>query len=257
MERSHRNDDTTRTHITQSVDCETRGKTYRAIINAGLQKPESLDVHELRTWYEEYVKADGNTLGPHDPLSRQVEQDELNEAAIEACILELSGHISVKNGFCEDCQYMFDNWPDLSGPKAGRTSGGQNWPGTGAKKRHAIARNLHTLVLEAAARKGCEMCTFMLQTLKAATTMDFGRKISFSVLYDFRRIEARLHYLGATQTASLSVQNLDTEGIQELWVNYPGKIKDDGMNVFGMWTTFQSEALSPSGKYSERVFVND
>ena len=89
--------------------------TSAVVINAGLHKPEALSVEELRQWYEEYKAAILDTLVPKSTIVRKVHDDELNEVAIKACILELQQEICVRNGFCKDCQDLFDDWPDLGG----------------------------------------------------------------------------------------------------------------------------------------------
>ena len=220
-------------------------ETHRNIINACLQRPEALGLQELGTWYEEYMAADADTLNPESTTISEVESDDLDEDAVEACILELAQEIRVKVGFCKDCQDLFDDWPDLSDPEVRCSATGQYCPGTGADWKHTVARNCHSLVLEAASRKGCKMCTLLVQVMAECM-----------VLNTFRKIEARLAYLGATQTASLSVQNWSAGSNQTLWVNYPGKINESHGSGIARYTSRYSEALDPSGKCLKKGFIN-
>jgi len=220
--------------------------TSAIIINTCLHKPEALSVEELRQWYEEYTAAITHTLVPESTIVREVHDDELNEVTIEACILELQQGVCVRDGFCKDCQDLFDDWPDLGDPETTGThhSTDRYCIGTGADWKHTVARDCHTLVLEASSRLGCKMCAFLLQAMKDC-----------ELLYTFRRIEARLKYLGAKDTASLSIQNWGENSSQLLWVNFPGKINDHCNEGIASYIKFYSNALDPSGEYcADRIY---
>lgn len=195
-------------------ECKERNQLYRKIIDVNLPLPEALDRQELRAWYEEYKDADGDALDLESAVVRQNLQGEIDEAALEACITALASSISVSSGFCDDCQYLFDTWPDLSDSKPNAYCPPEDFPfpGVGAIWKHAILRDCHTLVVEAACRKGCRMCAFLLQTLKTG-----------NVITAFRKIEARMAYLGIIQTATLAVQNWVYGPSQMIWINLPGK----------------------------------
>ncbi|RYP00705.1 hypothetical protein DL766_007768 [Monosporascus sp. MC13-8B] len=139
---------------------------------------------------------------------------------MEVCHVELAEEVPVTNGFCGDCQDLFDNWPDLNDPESKDSLTGLNWPGAGADWKHAVARDCRTLVLEAAARNGCRFYALLVQAMRDAGLLDI-----------FRRIEARLEYIGNKTTASLSVQKWGTTSSQLLCVNFPGRFVTISMVV--------------------------
>ncbi|RYP64793.1 hypothetical protein DL769_006538 [Monosporascus sp. CRB-8-3] len=210
---------------------------YHLAIHKCFQKPTDMDLHGLQQWYEEYNAADGRFLSPQDPVIQEVQSDELDRTAIEKCIAGLAEEVPVTNGFCDDCQGLFDNWPDLSDPESKDPRTGLHWPGPGADWKHAVARDCHTLVLEAAARNGCRFCAFLVQAVRDTGLLD-----------TVRRIEARLEYIGNKTTASLSVQNWGTGPNQLMWVNFPGKVCDHCNGGVALDMTFDSAALEISAK---------
>lgn len=225
--------------VTKAGGCKERTQLHRNIIHAYLPALETSDLQELKAWYEEYMGADANALNHRSPEVLKTQQDELDGLALEACIAALSASITVISGFCEDCQYLFDNWPDLSDPasKAEPLPEDLRFPGVGADWKHTIARDCHTLVLEAAGRKGCKMCAFLLQSLTDCDMVD-----------TFRRIEVRMSQLGTMQTATLSVQNWGFGPSQLLWVGLPGQPGSSCNGGTAIYTVQISEPLSSFGK---------
>ena len=81
------------------------------------------------------------------------------------------------------------------------------------------------------------MCAFLLLALKHRGTVTA-----------FRKIEARMVYLGVIQTATLAIQNWVYGPSQLLWINIPGK-SSGGCNFgMAMYTKVFCEALSNTGK---------
>jgi hypothetical protein len=208
----------------------------RLIIQRCFRKPMAMSLQQLQKWHEEYKAADGY-LSSKDVNIQEVQSDKLDENAIKKCIADLAEEIPVTNGFCGDCQHLFDNWPDLGDPDVKDPSTGLHWPGSGADWKHTVAQECHTLVLEAAARNGCRFCGFVVQIMRDA-----------GLLETVRGIEARLEYLDDKAMASLSLQNWGTNSAQLLWINLPGKVCDDCNSGIALETDIVSAALEPSGK---------
>lgn len=189
----------------------------------------------LLSWHKDYQAAD-KYLTLDSDVVRSVQFDNLDTHSIDKCIIEMANGTQVTGRFCADCQHLFDNWPDLSDPDVKDPSTGLVWSGSGADWKQTVARSLHTLVMEAAAQKGCRFCAFLLQTLRDA-----------EALVTFRRLELRLLALGDEATASLSVQNWGTNSSQLLWINLPGKVCDHCNSAMAQVTGFESAALESSG----------
>lgn len=225
--------------VTEASGCKERIQLHRNIINCYLPTSGTSDLQELKVWYDGYMGVDANVLDHRSPEVLQTQQDELDELVLEACIVALSASITVISGFCEDCQYLFDNWPDLSDPtsKAEPLPHDVRFPGTGADWKHVIARDSHTLILEAAGRKGCKMCAFLLQSL-----------IDCEMVDTFRRIEVRMSQLGTLQTATLSIQNWGFGPSQLLWVGLPGQPGSSCNGGTAIYTCQVSEPLRSPGK---------
>ncbi|OAL44083.1 HET-domain-containing protein [Pyrenochaeta sp. DS3sAY3a] len=205
---------------------------YRTIIDSYFPKPEKLPISDLREWYQAYLALDAACLDREHALIQAVQEDELDDTSTESCIVELSQKVLVENGFCKDCQNLFDNWPDLGDPEPICFMTEKNWPGSGADWKHAVARDCHTLILEAASRRGCKMCGLIVQLMKDYDTLD-----------TFRKLEARLRWLDVQKTAPLSVQNSGTSSGQIIWVNYPGKVNQSCIARDAQDMRFYSAAL--------------
>ncbi|KAF1849039.1 HET-domain-containing protein [Cucurbitaria berberidis CBS 394.84] len=204
------------------------------VIQRCFRKPTALSLQLLQKWHKEYNAADGN-LKLDDAIIQEVQIDTLDEDTVERCITELAGEVPVTNGFCGDCQHLFNNWPDLSDPEVKDPSTGLHWPGSGADWKHTVAQECHSLVLEAAARNGCRFCAFVMQVMRDAKVLEI-----------FRKIEARLEYLDDKAMASLSVQNWGRNSSQLLWINFPGKVCDHCNYGIALEANFESAALEHS-----------
>ncbi|CAO2654064.1 Nn.00g107970.m01.CDS01 [Neocucurbitaria sp. VM-36] len=204
------------------------------VIKRCFQKPTEMSHQKLQRWLEEYNAA-GVYIKSSDAIIEEVISDTLDDFSIEKCIAELVGEIPVTNGFCGDCQHLFNDWPDLGDPEVKDPSTGLHWPGSGADWKHTVAQECHTLVLEAAARNGCRFCAFVVQVMRDAEVLD-----------TFRKVEARLVYLDDRAMASLSLQNWGINSSQLLWVNFPGKVCDHCNSGVAQETKFESAALEPS-----------
>jgi hypothetical protein len=192
---------------------------------------------EIRQWYDEYIAANARKLTETAPLILAVQKDEVDAVLIEKRIEDLRPKVSVTGRFCNDCQALFDNWPDLSDDTAEHPDGTSVFPGAGADWKHVVARSFPTLQLEAAARNGCVFCTLFVQHLK-----DIGQ------LQTFHQIDARIESLGETAEAQLSVQNWGKNQDQLVWVNWPGKVSDHVNGGAGLAQKFVVGALDSDGR---------
>jgi len=212
------------------------------LIQSCFQKTPALDSQELNAWYEEYKAVPANTLNAQHTVIQAVQDDSLDQNAIEQGILSLITNITVSGRFCSDCSFLLSHWPDLGDPTAVDPSTQRNWPGSGADWKHAVARECHTLLLQAAARKGCRFCAFLMQMIRDAGLWDI-----------FRKVEARMVWLGdkgeekGKEKASLSVQNWGENKAQLLWVNYPGKVCQGCNEGVGREMSFFSGAFESTG----------
>lgn len=176
------------------------------------------DNTEIRLWYEQYIAANPWKLTAKAPVIKAVQDDELDVASLEERIEDFRSEVPVIGRFCNDCQVLFDSWPDLSDDSGERTvhpDGNQLFPGSGADWKHAIARSSNVIQLEAAARNGCLLCALLVQKLKDTEE-----------LHTLRRIAARIESLGESAETKISLQNWATNQDQLLWLNWPGKVSD-------------------------------
>ena len=173
----------------------------------------------LQEWYRQYKEMDANAWDGDSRLIRAVLQDTLDASEIEESIRTALETVHVEKGFCTGCSDMFNNWPTIGLKHA----------------NHGVARKISTSEMEAARRKGCRCCAFILQQADADT------------MEAFRIIEKRLAVLGCSDTCSISVWNWGGNGhAQCLWVNLPGKIAEDSNTDLARLWKFDSYALSAS-----------
>jgi hypothetical protein len=173
----------------------------------------SNDSTKVRRWYDEYIAANAGRLTSEAPLIIAVQNDTLDVDLIEKRIEDLRPKTSITGRFCNDCQALFDNWPDLSDDTTVHPDGTSCFPGSGADWKHVVARSFPTLRLEAAARNGCLFCALLVQKLKDAEQLRI-----------FYQIDARIESLGEITETQLSMQNWGKNQDQLLWVNWPGKV---------------------------------
>jgi hypothetical protein len=153
----------------------------------------------LKAWYQKYIATDGSYLELDSDIIGVVKNDELDNDEIERQVQQLILTTDVSEGFCDKCQHLPEHWPDLSI---------QDWA-------YAVGRSLDLNEIEAATRKGCNFCAFLLSRLKVTGLLD-----------TYRKLEARLRILGDNGTASLYIQNWGNGKLrpQVLWINFPGKV---------------------------------
>jgi hypothetical protein len=120
---------------------------------------------ELRRWYEEYLVANLEFGQPPPAVIKDLDQDTINSEQIEQQILHHASRLPDFEKFCMDCKEALDDWPE--------------------KDADGCIRTTNTIALEAAARKGCRFCCFVLHIL-----------IDAGMLQILRCIEARLKALG-------------------------------------------------------------
>jgi hypothetical protein len=129
---------------------------------------------ELRRWYEEYLVTDLESPSLLVAFIEDLDQDTINSEQIEQQVVHYASRLPDFEDFCMDCKEALDDWPELSAAGYIRTS--------------------NTIALEAAARKGCRFCCFVLHIL-----------IDGEALQAFRRIEARLELLGECEMFKISL----------------------------------------------------
>jgi hypothetical protein len=186
-------------------DRDQLNATRSSIIQKHFRKGlAAANLSQLQSWHKDYKAAD-DYLTLKTGVVQDVQLDTIDEQTVETCIAQLTDGIHVAKRFCADCQHLFDDWPDLGDPHVKDLSTQRHWPGSGADWKHTIARQCHTLVLEAAARKGCRFCAFLVEILRDAGGLDI-----------FRKLERRLSILGDEAMASLSLQDWGKNASQSL-----------------------------------------
>jgi hypothetical protein len=171
--------------------------TVRTASHQPIIPPANVDFGRLEKWQKKYTAVTGDDLDPDSALITAVNSDHIDVKQIESQIHQAKLTTHVSRGYCSNCQYMFEHWPDL---------GTDSWTDT-------VGRPCHTVELEAARQKGCKSCTFLLLKLENAGLLD-----------TFRRIEKRLDLVGDTATSSISISNWASDQNQLLWINFPGKV---------------------------------
>lgn len=174
------------------------------------------DIDQLKSWFQDYISSDSESLQADDPVIQAVESDELEYDMVEAHVRKLIPSANVEEGFCYQCRRLLEHWPELG------------------EYEHCVGRQCRTDEIEAATRAGCKFCAFLLSRLKFKGLLD-----------TFRRIERRLQLLDDTGTASLSIR--EVIDFEWLWLNFPGKVATrcdlPGRDVF------ESCIISPTGQY--------
>ena len=122
--------------------------------------------------------------------------DEIQECLVEARILEHEATIRVKDRFCSECQRLLSDWPALEIQDKGQPY---------------VVRRYDTFYLEAAARRGCEFCACVLQTL-----------LDSDVLSLYRKIELRLEALNSYGISCLTIGGWGHATIRTLKMTLPG-----------------------------------
>jgi hypothetical protein len=137
---------------------------------------------ELRHWCERYLAAD-LSLDELRALIELLDQDITDSKQIEQQIEQHVSRLQDFEYYCDECRERFDNW---------------NWPDSA---QTCVRTFDNTIALEAAARKGCRFCCFILHTL-----------VDADMLQTFRRIEARLNVLGECEKFKvLQLRSQDTQ----------------------------------------------
>jgi hypothetical protein len=172
------------------VDENCRHAGFRATIQGFLQTPAMMSLEHLNQWYANY-KAASHYNNMDSDVIKQVQSDVLQTDGLRRGLDELSQKFSIRDQLCDICRCLLNDWPDISGPNA------EDSPTVGWK--HAVAAELHTLMIEAAARKGCQFCGLMMQIMQEA-----------QMFQTIRKVEARIAYLKAVDMVSLSVENWAT-----------------------------------------------
>lgn len=169
------------------------------------------DVTEIRLWYDQCVAANPWRPTARTPLIKAVQDDELHVDRLEVRIEGFRSELPVIGRFCNDCQALFDNWPDLSDDSHETTvhpDGSQLFSGSGADWKHAIAGSSNVIQLGAAAKSGCLLCALLVHKLKDTEE-----------LHILRRIAARIESFGKSAETKISLQNWGTNQDQLLWLN--------------------------------------
>jgi hypothetical protein len=159
----------------------------------------------LRKWYQKYTHMTIRDDSAHGILPRfcrensallEAEHDEVQHLLVEARILEYETTLRVQGRFCSQCQHLLDDWPALE---------------VQSKDQPHVVRQYDTFYLEAAARRGCEFCACVLQTL-----------LDSEVLALYRKIEFRLETLKSHRTLCLTIGGWGHAIIRTLKMTLPG-----------------------------------
>ena len=183
------------------------------------QRTEMPSVQALEQWYSDYTAWGGGNISKVESVSKGLQTIELDTEAIENDVRERMSNVFVSQGFCTECQDLFDHWPDLK----------ESWECT-------VRRRCHTNGLEAAARKGCKFCKYLIQVLTDVSYLDI-----------FRKIEVIIKRLGKDDACSLTIQKW-AFGSRILWLNYPGQVSRDNNSPVAATQRFFSHALEIDGR---------
>jgi hypothetical protein len=129
---------------------------------------------ELRRWYKKYLVTDRIYPSRLAAVIKNLDQDTISSEQIEQQILHHASRLPDLKRFCMECKEALDDWPE--------------------KRADGCIRTSNTIALEAATRKGCRFCNFVLRTL-----------IDKGMLQTFRRIEARLKALGKCEEFKIAL----------------------------------------------------
>jgi hypothetical protein len=178
------------------------------------------DLENLRQWHEEYLVATIIGPGPHDVI-RALDHDTVDHEQIEQQISLQASRLPDFDYFCDECRETFGHWP-----KFGET---------------VCIRRSNTVALEAAARRGCRFCCFLLQVF-----------IDEKSLLTFRRIDKRLKVLGKCEPFTVCSRWAEGEdksyGIPS--IHLPGRpelLNDPMMTCIGF------NYLDPQGEQPRRM----
>lgn len=200
------------THRHVIVFSDNSTEELHATIKSYLARSPQSPLQVLETWYRSYKDAPSNINLDNETI-QVIQTDSLNDSAIESCIQELSQNITITNRFCATCHSYFGNWPSV-------------------RKTAPSYFSCHTLIIEAAARKGCHFCSLALTFLKDVDNLNLLRKI-----------EVRMLNLGVDDTCTLSILRTHPEGQQSLWIDPPGKPCDDRYAGIAMKGVFETDAI--------------
>jgi hypothetical protein len=159
-----------------------------------------------------------------NPALLEAEHDEVQHLLVEARILECETTLRVQGRFCSQCQHLLDGWPA---------------PEVQSKDQPHVIRQYDTFHLEAAARKGCEFCACVLQTL-----------LDSEVLALYRKIELRLEELKSQTTSCLTIGGWGHAIIRTLKMTLPG-LKYPRTCMHDFCIDIQGHASAFETKYGE------
>lgn len=172
------------------------------------------DLIDLRRWYEEYVVADPFDEVDEDGLPavlQVLDQDVPDTERIEQQISKTVLSMPDFEIFCDECREALDHWPGLNA--------------------HRYVRRSTTIAVQAAARKGCRFCSFILQVL-----------IDDASFHTFQRIEERLQGLGECEQFTVRASSYHGSGWSH--IEPPGRA---GLRSL-LATRFNVFYLDPAGK---------
>ncbi|KAK7973764.1 hypothetical protein PG989_015612 [Apiospora arundinis] len=152
----------------------------------------ALTPEELQSWHRDHIIAGTGPLGPMDDVRHSVEADKLIHRRVDLRIQRLASSLSVVQGFCAQCQHLLDHWPHFE---------------SGLSDVDVFGRTVDTLEMEAASRRGCRLCTFLLWRLRAEGVLDV-----------YRKVEGRLQALERDFTSSLFVHDPS----ERVYLSLPG-----------------------------------
>lgn len=149
----------------------------------------------LENWYESYRKSSME--------ERLLLEDKFNKTFLEESIREASLQVLVSNGYCQSCQNLLDEWPEIikKVPEYVPNEFGRPYQQTHFES---------TLQFEAGHRNGCLLCALFVEC-----SIDRGYSLE-----NWHRKENRLKCLGKSTHILVSVRS--DEGHYVLTLTWPG-----------------------------------
>lgn len=175
---------------------------------------ESFDPTVLWKWYKECLASNCGYTYHRTAALRATEDDILDIELAQERISNLVSTLEQFELFCSECQKAFEQLFDAE---------------------NVCVRRFHSITLEAAARRGCRFCSFLLQIMEDEKTLE-----------TYRRIEIRLELLSQDARSSVSVES-DGYAVMSL----PGKLRGyvgDGTGYESYGGGFQIFELDENGK---------
>lgn len=191
--------------------------------------------HTFQGWYDEYMATDGNSLTEDSSLILAVKHDSFDSRVFDNAVAEFAA--GVQDGFCLQCQLLFNGWPDLKNrPASDLGSSESAMARQGGWEHYLSTKSFHIYELEAATRQGCRFCALIRQMLVDRQTLEI-----------YQKVEQRLAPFAKDLRITLSIQNwgqfAHTQR-QLLWPNLPGKVCTSCNSGIALTNQLQTSAIT-------------